>query len=298
MFIESGKTILLRREFRTPVENLYAAWSNPDLFKKWWSDLKVAEMDFREGGAYRLMWEGAEDSVSGTYKQIVPNELIVFTWTGTGAWKEIHENIITLKFKSKDPNASEFELKHELSPTEKWRGDHHEGWIWAMLDLDKYFNSSSRKIREDLKAQVSRTYPFPAARVYEAWTNEKFMASWFNRRTATLGTAKADVKVGGSFFMDYQKEDGDLIRIYGTYKEVVPLERLVFSWVEDNHSAPPTADRQAVSRVTVNFKDIGEKTEVTIVHDQLTSEALMNDFIEGWTDCLASIENRLSTVKT
>lgn len=71
-------------------------------------------------------------------------------------------------------------------------------------------------------------------------------------------------------------------------------ESLVFTWIEDNHTDDLSFHRQYESLVTVNFKELGDKTVIEVTHSQLSSASLMKDFEEGWTCCLRSIEEELT----
>ena len=48
----------LTRVIRAPLEKVFAAWTRPELLRQWWGPGPVtcpeAEVDLREGGAYRL----------------------------------------------------------------------------------------------------------------------------------------------------------------------------------------------------------------------------------------------------
>lgn len=49
-----------RRRFDAPARNVFEAWSNPDIFVRWWTPksmgaaITFCEMDVRTGGSYRL----------------------------------------------------------------------------------------------------------------------------------------------------------------------------------------------------------------------------------------------------
>lgn len=307
MFSNDGKNIVITRSFATPVDKLFTAWSNPTIFKTWWKEIKVAEMDFREGGSYKLQWDepcssakadgstAADTGIKGTYKQIIPNKMIVFTWEGFGGNAETKDNLVTLTFKDKGANLSEMELKHEFSNSEKMRDSHHDGWTWAMLDLDKHFNAPVRTINPEIKVEVSKTFAHPVSKVFGAWTNSANLAKWFNRDGATVGSAHTEAKVGTTFFMDYNRGDGGgTHRLYGTYSEIELNKKLTFSWVEDSDAGRTAPDYGYPTKVTVLFEELGaHSTKVNITHYNLSSSVLAENFRGGWTSCLNGIEKFL-----
>ncbi len=78
--------ILISRVFdATPVE-VFRAWTTPEIVRRWWSGpdrpTTVCEIDLRVGGSWRYvidMGEGAEVGFHGTYREIEPPELLVYT---------------------------------------------------------------------------------------------------------------------------------------------------------------------------------------------------------------------------
>jgi uncharacterized protein YndB with AHSA1/START domain len=78
--------ILITREFDAPRRLVYQAWTTPDLVKRWWSgqrgEVTIAEIDLRVGGAWRYVMTanaGFEVGFHGEYREIEPEELIVYT---------------------------------------------------------------------------------------------------------------------------------------------------------------------------------------------------------------------------
>jgi uncharacterized protein YndB with AHSA1/START domain len=78
--------ILIMREFDAPKHLVYQAYTTPELIKRWWSgdrgEVDSAEVDLRVGGTWRYVMTangGFEVGFHGTYREIVPNERIVFT---------------------------------------------------------------------------------------------------------------------------------------------------------------------------------------------------------------------------
>lgn len=78
------------REFEAPVENLYRAHAEPDLFAQWIGprglEMRIDRFDCRTGGNYRYVHaQGAEEYwFYGSFHEVRPNELIVQTFTYEG----------------------------------------------------------------------------------------------------------------------------------------------------------------------------------------------------------------------
>jgi len=86
---KSDRELAVTRTFDAPARLVFEAWSNPDLFRRWWVpegaeiSLLSCELDVRTGGRYRLVFSHpASDqpmAFFGTYQDVVPGERIVWT---------------------------------------------------------------------------------------------------------------------------------------------------------------------------------------------------------------------------
>ncbi|WP_262297711.1 SRPBCC family protein [Microvirga sesbaniae] len=83
------RELVVTRIFDAPPITVYRAWSQPELFQRWWMPKSVSgvsllscTMDVRTGGQYRLEFgAGGSDTMAfyGRYLEVVPNERIVWT---------------------------------------------------------------------------------------------------------------------------------------------------------------------------------------------------------------------------
>ena len=78
--------ILITREFAAPRHLVYRAWTTPELVSRWWhadrGRTTVTEIDLRVGGRWRFVMVtpgGFEVAFSGEYREIVPDERLVYT---------------------------------------------------------------------------------------------------------------------------------------------------------------------------------------------------------------------------
>ena len=84
--LQGDTDILMTREFNAPRHLVYKAWTTPELVKRWWSAKRgvvtTAEVDLRVGGKWRWVMmtdRGFEVAFHGEYREIIPNERLVFT---------------------------------------------------------------------------------------------------------------------------------------------------------------------------------------------------------------------------
>lgn len=84
---KSDCDLVVTRTINAPARIVFEAWTQPDLFRRWWVpksyglNLVSCEMDVRVGGQYRLTFlhEGSTMEFFGTYLEVTPDSRIVWT---------------------------------------------------------------------------------------------------------------------------------------------------------------------------------------------------------------------------
>jgi uncharacterized protein YndB with AHSA1/START domain len=141
--IATKPSLTIKRRFNAPPAQVFAAWTEPEKIKRWMGPGEIktvrAENDLRVGGRYyigMLTPAGENHDVSGVYREIVPNERLVYTW----AWKSTpeRESLVTVTFKS-DGAGTLLTITHEQFFDEAARDSHRGGWEGALAKLEKYF---------------------------------------------------------------------------------------------------------------------------------------------------------------
>ena len=135
-------SLTIKRRLKAPPAKVYAAWIDPEKVKGWMGGefkAKSVEADLRVGGSYRWVMvaaSGEEHDVRGVYREIVPNEKLVFTW----AWKSTpeRESLVTVLLKP-DGDGTLLTLTHEQFFDEDARDRHQFGWNGALDKMEKMF---------------------------------------------------------------------------------------------------------------------------------------------------------------
>lgn len=165
---EEAPVIEITRILRAPLEWIWKAWSDPEVFKQWMGPkeyvTKNAESDFRKGGKYLFDLESPNGRVSwstGVYETIIPNKKIVFTYQFAdkdgntisanearmpGNWPE--KCYITVELEKIADDQIKMVLTHEGIPQEM-RDDFVEGWNQT---LDKFQEAVERYGDENFKS--------------------------------------------------------------------------------------------------------------------------------------------------
>lgn len=78
---------------------------------------------------------------------------------------------------------------------------------------------------------ITRTYNAPIDMVWRAWTEEAELAEWLKPFGVSTDSISFDVRVGGKYTYTMTEEStGKTFPTGGTYLEVEPTRRLVFTW--------------------------------------------------------------------
>jgi uncharacterized protein YndB with AHSA1/START domain len=146
------------------------------------------------------------------------------------------------------------------------------------------------KTEEKTSLEIKRFINAPPARVYKAWTDPAELQRWFGPEDVRTIRIDADVRVGGKYRWDLQKQDGEEWSCLGEYRELVPDKKIVFTWKWDDDEN--WAEHNSV--VTVELSDRGGGTEVRLVHEKLPSEESRDRHNEGWNSVLDRLEKFFS----
>jgi len=99
--------------------------------------------------------------------------------------------------------------------------------------------------------------------------------------------AESDARVGGRYRIVMRSSDGEEHDVSGVFREVVPNEKLVFSWAWRS-----TPERESL--VTVELKPDGSGTLLTLTHAQFFDEAARDRHQSGWSGGLDKLERYLA----
>lgn len=142
--VSAKPSLTLKRYFNVSPQKVFQAWTDPTKIMKWFGpsngEMLRSEIDLRVGGRYRIVMrtpDGEEHDVSGAYREIVPNEKLVFSW----AWRSTpeRESLVTVTFKA-DGDGTLLTLLHEQFFDEPARDRHERGWSGTLDKLERYLS--------------------------------------------------------------------------------------------------------------------------------------------------------------
>ena len=126
---------------------------------------------------------------------------------------------------------------------------------------------------------IKRVFSASAERVFAAWTEVELLKQWMGPGKVTVSVAEVDLRVGGAYKLVMNDPEGATHIPSGTYEEIVPNEKLVFTW--------SWANADEVTRVTVELRELGDnETELTLTHVGFAETGVRDHHEECWKGCL------------
>ena len=131
--------------------------------------------------------------------------------------------------------------------------------------------------RERPSLRIQRHYDEVAPeQIWQAWTDPKALSVWFGPgEDNSVLHARTDVRVGGGFCVAFRLQNGDEHEVSGTYREVVPARKLVFTWTWRS-----TPERESL--VTVRLAPTASGTQMEFLHEQFFDQDERDSHEGGW----------------
>jgi len=131
---KANLSLTVRKEYSVSVQNLFETLQKGALFVATGALPESLHFDFRVGGKYQVEWIKSQ-SARGEFLEIIPNEKIVFTWTGISSVGTFNNTIVTITLKAISSQRSELTLQHTGFDSEAVRKDHEVGWNETLQDV-------------------------------------------------------------------------------------------------------------------------------------------------------------------
>jgi len=151
-----GATLRLERIFDATPEEVFDAWSNPEVLRRWWRAdpswrTPIADVDLRVGGSYRLSMQDpaaeAPHTVVGQYREVRRPELLVYSWS----WEEPDGqtgpvSVVTVEF-VRDGGRTKVLLTHTGHADSASRDRHGQGWAACLACLESQVFTPAEQAR-------------------------------------------------------------------------------------------------------------------------------------------------------
>ena len=137
-------------------------------------------------------------------------------------------------------------------------------------------NRTTVERKSERELVTTRTFNGPARIVFEAWTKPELFKRWWVPKSMgmSLLSCEMDVRVGGRYRLEFNYE-GSKSAFFGTYKEVTPHSRLVWTNEESEDGAI----------TTVTFEEKDGKT-LLVMHELYPSKEALDAAGTGAADAM------------
>ncbi len=112
----------------------------------------------------------------------------------------------------------------------------------------------------DTEILITREFAAPKHLVYQAWTTPELVKRWWAGQRGVVTSAQIDLRVGGQWRYVMLAHGSFEVAFHGTYREIVPNERLVTTEVYETPEAP---DAEGVLNI-VSFREHDARTTLTV----------------------------------
>jgi uncharacterized protein YndB with AHSA1/START domain len=148
-------------------------------------------------------------------------------------------------------------------------------------------NRTTVERKSEREVVVTRTVNGPMHLVFEAWTKPELFKQWWVPKAfaPALVSCEMDVRVGGKYRLVFRHGDSEPMAFFGTYREVTPHSRLVWTNEESGDAGQVT---------TVTFEEKAGKTQVVLRDLYPSKEAL--DAGIGSTDGMSETFDQLDAL--
>jgi len=147
---------------------------------------------------------------------------------------------------------------------------------------------------------ITRVFDAPRALVWRAWTEPEHFKKWWGPKNFSAPVAKIDLRVGGALLWCMRGPAGQDFWTTGVYREIVPIERLVYtdSRADEKGNRVPASqlglpgDWPAEAVVTVTFEEQGGGTKLTL--RQVGIPASHSEMVRaGWNESFDKLAESL-----
>lgn len=138
----------------------------------------------------------------------------------------------------------------------------------------------------DLTLTTERTIKAPQKQVFDAWLDPAMLQRFMMPAPGmTVPKASNDPKTGGRFEILMKAGDNDIPHS-GTYREITPHDRIVFTW-----ESPFSVED---STVTLTFAAVEGGTLVTLTHVRFPDAESRDNHLGGWNGILEKLDTQLA----
>lgn len=136
----SEAVVIVKRVIKARQERVFEAFTKPEIMSRWFYGMENGTSEVSNtlevGGGFSINMrtaDGKEYMHTGEYRDVQPNERLVFTWNSDYA----QDTVVTVSFRPV-PDGTEVTIEHEFLEVSE-REPHTRGWTLCLNNLEKVF---------------------------------------------------------------------------------------------------------------------------------------------------------------
>lgn len=142
-----------------------------------------------------------------------------------------------------------------------------------------------------IRLYVHKNFSVPQERLFEAWTREEDLKSWWHPLGHQLDKVINELREGGPISYEFRNTDGGrVLLIKGVYKEVKEKEKLVYTW---NWRFEEERIGNAEYLLEVRFLPQDNDSRLEVVQENFSDEEAIQPHKEGWEKALQDLKEYL-----
>lgn len=138
---------------------------------------------------------------------------------------------------------------------------------------------SPRRLRQIV---LTREIAAPRTLLFRLWTEPEHLMRWWGPQTTTASSVSVDLREGGAWRHCILTAEGKEYWSHGRYLEIVPPERLIFTFAWEGADGKPGHQM----KVTVELHELGEKTRLVFRKVELPDDTELKLQTGGWEQAL------------
>jgi len=147
---------------------------------------------------------------------------------------------------------------------------------------------------------IKRVFNLRLETLWKAWTEPESFKKWSGPEGYSCPYCSINFKVGGMYLNSMKGSDGKEIWSTGTYKEIVPNEKIVCtdSFADSKGNIVPGSFYKMPGEwglemeLTVEFEEVDGKTTMTMQHNGLPAE-ITETCMKGWQSSFDKLERNV-----
>jgi uncharacterized protein YndB with AHSA1/START domain len=134
--------------------------------------------------------------------------------------------------------------------------------------------------------EIKRMIDAKQDRVFDAWMKRPSWQAWIGPEGTDCDVTQFEPKVGGRYRVLMRLSDGREIVVTGLFKTIDRPKSFAMTWKWEHGEHD--------SLVTLTFRPVGDKTELTLRHDGLLTQENVDGHNKGWSSVLNKLEKYLA----